>query len=146
MSLGALLAKIGFVFMPHQHFHTFQPIIVWHVAPSLKMTMHVMWELLRRYNSEHCRYDIAWWYKVKEKEKEARMWRRCKVLGGLCIRNKSYKPNLLVRYVGLTYVVLSSNWTTIYEWYMTMLLVDNGHHNEMCYDEIELCAQIQTPS
>ena len=30
---------------------------------------------------------------------------------------------------------------SIIEWYMTTLVIRKGHHKDMCYDEIGLCAQ-----
>ena len=39
------------------------------------------------------------------------------------------------------YVVTLFTQTPILEWYMARLVLKNGHWNDMCYDEIQLCAQ-----
>ena len=39
------------------------------------------------------------------------------------------------------YVVTSSDRMPTFAWYMARFIVKNGHHKDMCYDEIGLCAQ-----
>ena len=43
--------------------------------------------------------------------------------------------------VSVLYVVTLFDWTPIFEWYMTKPVLENGHQNDICYDEIGLCAQ-----
>lgn len=32
-------------------------------------------------------------------------------------------------------------WMCVVEWYITRLVIENGHVHDVCYDEIGLCAQ-----
>ena len=39
------------------------------------------------------------------------------------------------------FVVTLLNWTLVFEWCMTRLVVNNKHQQDFCYNEIGMCAQ-----
>lgn len=40
------------------------------------------------------------------------------------------------------YVDTLLDWTLRYEWYMAMLVINNGYHENTCRGEIGICVQI----
>jgi hypothetical protein len=40
-----------------------------------------------------------------------------------------------------SHVITLINWTSVFGWYVTRVVVKDGHHKDPCYDESELCVQ-----